>query len=134
MKRHIKDSHGFTLVEVSVVLGIVLILGAVAFPQWSSYQDTRYTRIAQDDLRNVAIAESLYFAKNGTYVDLQGCTNQPSDATCPVDTLPGLTNLSKGVSVQIVAKADGFEGTAKHARSKRTCTWDSTKGGLLGCY
>lgn len=128
-----QGQRGFTVTEVLVVGAIVGILAVVAIPQYSVYRNTAYTRAAQSDLRNVAAAESVYFAKNGAYLNVSSCENLPADGRCSLDTLPGLTTLSKGVSISVVATQNGFTATAKHARSGKVCRWDTDKGGLLGC-
>jgi len=129
----VRRQIGFTIVELLVVFAIVGILAAVAVPQYSAYRETAYTRAAQSDLRNVAAAESVYFAKNGTYVDVTTCGESTPDSRCTIENLPGLTTLSKGVSLSVSATQDGFIATARHARSSKVCRWDTGKGGLVGC-
>ncbi len=59
---------GFTLIELMIVVAIIAILAAVAFP---SYQDqVRKTRRseAQADLMELASTVERYFTENNTYV------------------------------------------------------------------
>lgn len=108
--------RGFTLVELLVVIAIIGVLAAIAIPQFQSYKMLAFDRRAQIDLRNTAIAEEAYFLEANRYVD---CTQ----TNCP-GVLPGLTQLSQGVELQITGTDSGFTGTSTHPRgSGKVFTW-----------
>jgi len=82
---------GFTLIELMIVVAIIAILGAIAFP---SYQDqVRKTRraSAKADLMELASYMERYFTENNTYVGAtiaaSGIANDNYAFTNPI---PGL--------------------------------------------
>lgn len=49
----VKNQHGFTLVELLTVIVIIGVLVAIAFPVYSSIQETAQTRACQANLRTI---------------------------------------------------------------------------------
>jgi|694.fasta_scaffold23502_2 type IV pilus assembly protein PilA len=124
---------GFSVIEVLVVAAIMCILGLIAVPQYSAYRQRAYNLAAESDLKSVAQAQERFFEENASYKAIENCFNVDSEGRCAVDGLPGLKSLSKGVSVSVSTSQTGFVATAKHIKGTKTCTWDSTRGGLVGC-
>jgi prepilin-type N-terminal cleavage/methylation domain-containing protein len=121
-KQHIGVS-GFTLLELLVVLAIVAALAATAVPQYHQYRRKAFDMRALSDLRNVALAEELYFLDAERYLEC-------SDSECLA--LSGIARLSSGVSLQVTATTTGFFATATHSQgSGRNFQWSSAEGGLL---
>ena len=58
---------GFTLIEVLVVVIIVAILAAVAFPIYQSYVKSAYASDAQATIGAIMNASKMYYQDNGTY-------------------------------------------------------------------
>ena len=58
----IKNSKGFTLIELPIVVAIIAILAAIAIPQFSQYRIKGYNASALTDLRNVRTSEEALFA------------------------------------------------------------------------
>ena len=132
--RHtMKYSHGFTFIEFSVVLAILGILAAIAVPQYSSYRERAYNQTAISDLRNVAAAQEAFFADHQSYKAVQQCGQVAAGIKCEISDLPGVTHLSKGVSLSMNVSPGGFVAVARHYKASKSCIWDSTKGGLIGC-
>ncbi len=116
-------NQGFTLLELMVVLTIVAILSAVAAPQYSQYRARAFDSRAISDLRNLAIAQEVYFLDNQEYLS---CSN----LSCL--ELPGINRISDGVEIEIRAGINSFTGLAKHERgSGKEFFWNSEEGGLL---
>jgi type IV pilus assembly protein PilA len=115
--------HGFTLLELLVVMTIVGILTAVAVPQYAAYHKRAFDTRARMDLYHVALAEEAYFVDSERYLTC-------ADEECK--TLPGVVALSKGVTLAMNATPTGFTGTASHPQGTgRIFSWDSSNGGML---
>ena len=55
--------HGFSLLEIVVVVAIIGLLTAIAVPQFMSYRSEAIDAQLKSDLRNAAIAIEAYYAK-----------------------------------------------------------------------
>lgn len=121
-----KNEKGFTLIELLVVIAIIGILAAIAIPQFAEYRARGFDARSRSDLRNVATAEEAYFVDNEVY---KSCSN----GAC-ASNLPGIADLSNGITLQITATTTGFTGTSTHPKGTGIeCDWDSSSGGLTGC-
>lgn len=61
------NSKGFTLIELMVVVIIIGILAAIAFPQFSRQSDKAKVKAAVIDIRNIKNSLDLYYAENNSY-------------------------------------------------------------------
>ncbi len=117
-----KNEQGFTLIELLVVVAIVGILTSITLPQFSRYKERAFDTQAQSDLRNVALAEEAYFIDAESYLSCQ-------NSNC--NQLPGISSLTKGVTLTVTATATGFTATSQHSKgSGKTFAWDSNAGGM----
>ena len=57
-----KNSKGFTLIELMIVIAIIGILAAIAIPNFLRYRDKAYCSKSETDAQNVLAAMSSYFA------------------------------------------------------------------------
>ncbi|HEY1235018.1 MAG TPA: prepilin-type N-terminal cleavage/methylation domain-containing protein [Candidatus Binatia bacterium] len=55
--------HGFSLLEIVVVVAIIGLLTAIAVPQFMSYRSEAIDAQLKSDLRNAAVAIEAYYAK-----------------------------------------------------------------------
>lgn len=126
MKKNTKNQkrmHGFSLLEMLIVLVIMGILASIALPHYSQYKKNAYDTMALSDLRNVALAEEAYFLDAEKYLDCK-------DVECL--QLPGIARISKGVILEIITDQDEFDGEAQHQNgSGKIYRWRSDQGGLI---
>ncbi len=83
--------HGFTLIEIMVVVVILSVLGALVVPQIMDKVDVAKVKRAQSDIRAIQTALDLYRLDNFKYPTteqgLQALVKQPAD--------PTITNYSR---------------------------------------
>ena len=124
MKNIPKLEFGFTLIELLFVMVIIAIMSAIAIPQFKSYRARAFDVRAEQDARNVALAEEAYYLDNEEYLS---CENQDCRA------LPGVAALSGGVSlsVEAIGDEDAFVIRSQHPKGTgKIFQWDSRLGGF----
>ena len=116
--------NGFTLIELLATMTVIAILTSIAVPQFNDYKKRGYDIRAQQDLRNIALAQESYFLDEEEYLS---CVN----AAC--SSLPGVSSLSKGVELSVTATEATFLATSTHPKGTgKVFEWDSEGGGLQG--
>lgn len=86
-----RNSQGFTLTELLVVVGIIAILTAIAVPLYQKQQSKAAESEAYANLEAIRLLEEQFFASNGRYT--------PSDATVLNYTMAS-TTIRDGAGVQ----------------------------------
>lgn len=77
--RRLGEDHGFTLVELVVVVLVIGILIAVAIPTYLGARNRSYNRAAQSDLRSALVAAKAIYSNQATYV----CALAAATGPCP---------------------------------------------------
>ena len=89
-----RDEHGFTLIELMVVILIIGVLVLLALPTFLGARTRALDRATQSDVRNAFAAEKAYYTDNLTY------TTNPATMTsieAAITYLAGDTPLVSGV-------------------------------------
>ena len=118
-----KKQGGFTLIELLVVVAIIGILAAIAIPQFAAYRQRANDARAKSDLRNTAVGQEAYFIDSDEYAD---CTQ----TTCPT-TLPGIKNMSGGVTLTAVGTSTYYTITALHSAGAATNFFLNSTNGVI---
>ena len=67
LRKFRKNSKGFTLIELMIVIAIIGILAAIAIPQFTSYRQRGYNASMQSDIRNAATADEAFYSDSLSY-------------------------------------------------------------------
>ena len=102
------NRKGFTLIELLIVVVIIGILAAIAFPKFANTKEKAYVASMKADLRNLINAQEAYFADNTTYAAATGSL---------------AFNQSAGVTVTLTSSSGtGWTATAYHNGTTQTCS------------
>lgn len=111
-KQH-RPQAGFTLIEIMIVVVIIGILAAIAWPSYDAYVKRGYRAEGQAFLNDTAARQERYFAQNNSYVTAQkdigklglstSTTGEGDNASVTVSSATGKYGLA-------VSKANGDGG------------------------
>ena len=104
-----RHQNGFTLIEVLIVTVIIGILAAIAIPKFSKTKEKAYVAAMKSDLRNLVMAEEMYFADNFTYGSIANLGTAFAAST-------GVTVATSAVT------ASGWSASSTHTGTAQTCT------------
>ncbi len=124
-----RNTAGFTLIELMIVVLVIGILAAIAIPKFQTSKGKAYASTLKADLRNLATAQEAYFYENSVY------------STTTTDLK---MSVSPGVTVTIsAATASGWSASATHqAANPLMCAifigsvaalTPATTEGVVGC-
>ncbi len=87
MRRPPRAQHGFTLVEIMVVVVIIGLLAAIIGPQLLGRVDTATVNRVKSDLRGIEAALDLYYLDNYRYPStadgLEALVRNPGESVAP---------------------------------------------------
>lgn len=118
--------HGFTLIEVMIVVAIVAILAAVALPSYNDYLLRGRLAEAHGELAAMRSKLETYFLDNRTYENaclantvapLPTGANLRFTYTCPTRTIDAYTVQAVGIAAQ---GTGGFTYTINQANVRAT--------------
>jgi len=123
-------AHGFTLIEILIVVAVLGILAAVAIPRFSTAKDKAFVASMKADLHHAVIYEEVYAAEHGgTYF---------SGAATDANVVEGF-RTSKDVTVTLSAMttftAQGeslptWTAVARHTKTNKQC---EATAGVISC-
>ncbi len=98
-------SKGFTLIELMIVVGIVGILAAIAYPNYMEYIQRGNRSEGQALLNDAAASQERFFAQNNTYV-----TSQANIARLGLRNTNGTTVNSDTGKYQLTVSSEANDG------------------------
>jgi prepilin-type N-terminal cleavage/methylation domain-containing protein len=79
--RNLRDTKGFSLIELMIVVVIIGILAAIAIPRFSNIADRARQGEADPILRQIHNMQEMHFADFGTYAPATGLTAAAATGT-----------------------------------------------------
>ena len=103
-----RSNHGFTLVEIMIVVVIIGLLAAMAIPAFQKVRQSSQDKAVLNNARQLSAASDQYFLENGvstvTSINLVGATNYVKAVnTVANETYP--TDYTQGVTITIAGVA-----------------------------
>lgn len=102
----LRDSRGFTLIELMIVVVIIGILAAIAIPNFARMQDHAKLASVKQNCHTVQIAAEDFSARNdGVYASSTAAV--AVDGTSFLDVFPGAQRLANPWSGALTEPVDG---------------------------
>ena len=109
MRRHLRNSKGFTLIELMIVVVIIGILAALAIPRFTQASARAKEKEADGILKQIYTLENAYYANNGAWATTDA---QLQTVGWDANTTAGLKNYSAPTlgqpPITMTATGDGY--------------------------
>ncbi len=105
-----RDTRGFTLIELMIVVVILGILASIVVPKFANGKERALIAAMKTDLRNLIAAEEAHYTNALMYYG-----GAIPDAAFPYQPSENVT-----VTLSAVTNA-GWQASASHASTSRTC-------------
>ncbi len=136
-----KSSHGFTLLELMIVIAIIGTLAAIAIPQFTAYRERTVKSTVIVEMRNIEKEIILYLTGNGTYpatlsdIGLGGFEDPWGNPYVyyPMDNVPPKVKIRKDKSLHPVNTDFDLYSMGKDGQSKAPFTAKASRDDLVRC-
>jgi prepilin-type N-terminal cleavage/methylation domain-containing protein len=112
----VRNTKGFTLVELLIVTVIIGVLASIAIPSFGSTKEKAYIASMKSDLRNLATAQEAYYSEHNAH-KAGSATNVGGSTTSGIDNF----YASAGNTVVATIAGNGWSATAANSGSTKTC-------------
>jgi len=89
--------HGFSLIELMVVVAIIGILAAIAIPAFSEYRSRAFNSAAVSHLSFIANGQANYWVDGQTYISVPAGDGPSATGIIPNTTVPAGVGFIVGV-------------------------------------
>jgi prepilin-type N-terminal cleavage/methylation domain-containing protein len=119
--KNLRNSKGFTLIELMIVVVIIGILAAIAIPKFSQVSKNAKESEADGILKQVYTLEQSYYQRYDTYTDGTGLTTVGWDAG----------QNAKYYTFAVAGSATTFQATATPITAGVVCTKSITNDRII---
>jgi prepilin-type N-terminal cleavage/methylation domain-containing protein len=116
-QRRISREHGFTLVELMIVVGILAVISAVALPFYTDYIETSQQAALINNISTIETFQEDFRLRNGAYQP--GVFNAGSDAD--LVALGWAPQSDDGTTYTIVLAGGSYRVTATNPEGSTVC-------------